>query len=130
MSRKLCDDIVEHILDAHASGDNPKEIHAQLLKIGYKRLPLYSVKDCLLQNGHAIDDDAKTNTSGPPTYVEHPMVKPWDAEADKFALEAYSLGKSVRSTWVQLKVKGYNVTEEEVIASLAARGIQGFGIAE
>lgn len=122
-------DTVEHILNAHASGNKPNEIHAQLVKKGHSRLPLYAVKDCLLQNGRAInDDDAKNNTPGPSNHVELLMVKPWDAEADKYAFDAYLLGKSVHQTWMQLRGKGYSVTEAEVVASLDARGIQGFGI--
>lgn len=131
MSYKLCDDIIEHTLKAHASGDKPEEIHAQLLKRGYKRLPLYAVKECLLQNGRVIDGyGTENNTPSPSTYAHPPMVKPWDAEADTFAFDSYELGKSVRWTWWHLRSRGYIVTEAEVIASLESKGVQGWGITE
>lgn len=131
MSYKLCDDIIEHTLKAHASGYKPEEIHDQLLKRGYKRLPLSAVKDCLLQNGHVVDGYGATdNTPSFSTYALPPMVKPWDAEADTFAYNAYELGKSVRWTWWNLRSRGYNVTEAEVITSLESKGIQGWGITE
>ncbi len=131
MSYKLCDDIIEHTLKANASDYKPEEIHDQLMKRGYKRLPLSAVKDCLLQNGHVIDGYGATdNTPSFSAYALPPMVKPWDAEADTFAYNAYELGKSVRWTWWNLRSRGYNVTEAEVITSLESKGIQGWGITE
>lgn len=132
MSYKLNDDIIEHTIKAHASGDKPEEIHAQLLKFGYKRLTLSSVKQCLHQNGRVIDSyGAKKNTpSRPPTYTEPPIVIPWDAEADSYSYQAYQRGKSVKWTWFHLRGRGYDVTEAEIIASLESKGVQGWGIAE
>lgn len=132
MSYKLCDDIIKHTLKAHASGYKPEEIHDQLLKRGYTRLPLSAVKDCLLQNGHVIDGYGATedNTPSFSAYALPPLEKPWDAEADTFAYNSYELGKSVRWTWWNLRSKGYNVTEAEVITSLESKGVQGWGITE
>lgn len=133
MLYKLCDDIIQHTLKAHDSGNKPEEIHAQLLKLGYKRLTLSAVKDCLLQNGRIIEGyGGKNNISpaGPPTYTEPPIVKSWDAEADNYSYEAYQIGKSVRWTWFHLRGRGYNVTEAEIIANLESKGVQGWGIAK
>lgn len=133
MSYKLNDDIVEYTLKAHDSGDAPEDIHGQLLKLGYKRLTLSAVKQCLLQNGRVIEgygDKNNTPPPGPPTYTEPPIVKPWDAKADNYSYEAFQLGKSVKWTWFHLRGRGYNVTEAEIIASLESKGIQGWGLSE
>lgn len=130
MSGELCDDVVRHILNAHSSGYNPTEIHAQLIARGYRRLSLLAVKQCLRFNGYAIDNDNTTNTSQLSTHVEPAMIKPWDVEADKYAFEAYFLGKSVFQIWVQLRGKGYAVTQVQVVTSLNTQGVQSVEITE
>lgn len=128
MSLKLCDDVVSHIL-GHASEHTPTEIHAQLVARGYKRLSLSAVKQCLRLNGHAIEDDASSDPSLS-THVEQVMNKPWDAEADTYAFDKYFLGKSVHQIWVQLRGRGYAVTEAEVVDSLKAQNVQSASMAE
>lgn len=130
MSGKLCDDVISHILNAHSSGYNPIEIHAQLIARGYRRISLFAVKDCLCLNNKIIDNDDANNNSHISTHVEPAMVKPWDVEADRYAFEAYFLGKSIDQIWIQLRGKGYNVTKEQVMASLNMQGVQSARIIE
>lgn len=130
MSGELCDDVISHILNAHSSGYNSIEIHAQLIARGYRRLSLLAVKQCLRLNGHAIDDDNANNTVHLSTHVEPAMIKPWDVEADTYVFEAYFLGKSVNHIWIQLRGKGYAVTKEQVVTSLNTQGVQSVKITE
>ena len=130
MSSELCDDVVSHILNAHSSGYNPIEIHAQLIARGYRRLSLFAVKQCLRLNNKTIDNDNIDNNLCLSTHVEPAMVKPWDADADTYAFEAYFLGKSIHQIWVQLRGKGYSVTKVQVVTSLNMQGVQSAGIAE
>lgn len=130
MSVELCDDVVSHILNAHSSGYNPIEIHAQLIARGYRRLSLSAVKQCLRLNGHVIDNDDTNDHPRLSTHVELAITKPWDVEADKYAFDAYFLGKSIHQIWVQLRGKGYSVTEVQVVTSLNTQGVQNVTVTE
>lgn len=76
MSIKLCDDVVSHILNGHASGNTPNDIHAQLLARGYKRLSLSDVKQCLRRNGHAIVNDHANVNPGLFFTFSYPSINP------------------------------------------------------
>lgn len=53
----------------------------------------------------------------------HDYLKPWDAQADRLAINAHRAGKSVTLIWFNLEMNGYCVTEDEVVGSLRAQGV-------
>lgn len=117
--------LISYTLSAHVSGYTPRQIHAQLLARGFARTSLSTVEQCLRLNGHAIPINSNDSLSRRP-----PVSKAWDAEADSFAHNSHCLGNSVRQIWHQLRIKEYAVSEEEVVASLNAQGVDGVSVTD
>lgn len=124
MSLNLHEDLVKEIVILYESGRTPDDIRKQLAGRGYTRLSLLTIKQCLRLKGYPIDTDDANNNPPLSTPVETLINKPWDAEADAYALKAYFLGKSVVKIWVELRWKyGYDATKAQVVASLVAQGV-------
>lgn len=55
-------------------------------------------------------------------YTNVPPVYQWNARADDFTLSAYRIGRTASQIADQLRNNGYNITVEEVAASLRKQG--------
>lgn len=72
-----------------------------------------------IDNFAAPDDDDLLVDPGPM------LLRPWDAQADDFALTAYQAGnKSRDEIWTTLRSRGYDISRAEVVTSLIRQGVQ------
>lgn len=63
-----------------------------------------------------------------PTIPKNSRSVPWDAEADKLAIDAYSEEKCIDLIREELGLHGYDATQSDIVRSLYSQGIRSFNI--
>lgn len=116
------DRAINFTLAAHNVGRSPIEIHTQLIALGYLRLRLVTVEQCLRMNGHNIP------LSDPIYYPEMNHGILWNDFVHAYTLSAYLLDESADEILQELLQAGYNVRIEQVVASLQLHGFENVRI--
>lgn len=109
---------IDFTLNAYQNGHSASEIHSRLFEMGYRRLRLVTVEQCLRLHGHDIP------ITQPIYYPEMSNGMIWDEVAHNFTLPAYLAGYSADQITQQLKEAGYDVLLSNVLASLEDHGLQ------
>lgn len=75
-------------------------------------------------NGRTISPrTVRKRSQSPIAMPQDYRLKPWDAQADRFASTAHRKGDSVFSIRLNLEIQGYDVSEGGVESSLRAQGV-------
>lgn len=109
---------IEFTLQAYELGYSASKIHSQLVDLGYHRLRLVTVEQCLRIHGHDLP------ITQPIYYPEMGNGIIWNKVAHDFTFSANLAGYSPDQITQQLMQAGYNVVLSQVVESLQVHGVQ------